>query len=68
VAVAASTRGSGGSSGDGGPLGGLGLIVGAVTNPNPFLAWLIASAAGVALYLSCFVGRATMIRRRAPSC
>ena len=51
AAVVGSTRGSGGSSGDGGPMAGLGMVLGAVTNPNPFLAWLVASAGGVMLYL-----------------
>ncbi len=42
----------GGDDGAGGGNGSpLGFDLGFVTNPNPFLAWLIASAGGVLLFL-----------------
>ena len=44
------TSGAGGSDGDTG--GGLGAVLGLVTNPNPFLAWLIATAGGILLFLA----------------
>ena len=47
--VTSAAGGSGGSDGDAGT--GLGAVLGMVTNPNPFLAWIIASAGGILLFL-----------------
>jgi hypothetical protein len=53
IAAAAGTTGggSGGSSGNGAPLSGLGFVLGSATNPNPLVAWLIASVAGVLFFM-----------------
>ena len=47
--------------GNGSPGAALDLDLGFVTNPNPFLAWLIASAGGVLLFM--FLMRRTRAAR-----
>lgn len=42
---------SGSGSAAGGPGEGLGAVLGLVTNPDPLLAWLIATAGGILLFL-----------------
>ena len=52
VAAGTTDDGSGDGSGGGAALRGLDVDLGFVTNANPFLAWLIASAGGVLLFMA----------------